>query len=183
MVDGPTSPLSDVVRSIRRRASQQSTQHAWMSDRYSLHHSAITTVSLVTGATLLAIIMAPSMLVQSTLGVSPGAWTWITALAAALSYSVIVLQLAWKYDVKADRHTQAVRHYARISAKAAVLLASDQPLDQRSVETLQRDYLDDQELPRIPERYFLITKKWHLDKVAASRSLDTEHDVSLPRSP
>ena len=40
-------------------------------------------------------------------------------------------------------------------------------------------YLDNRDLPRIPEKRFLELKKWHLEKVAMSKALDENPHQSL----
>ena len=179
MSDPPDEALMGKVHDLKRKANQQATAHAWLRDRFSLAHSALSTISLVAGVFLLALIMASPALVNQTLGLSAGQYTWLTALAAAGSFSIIVVNLAWRLDVKATLHDQAVRHYTKSAYHAAMLLKCPDVDMNSAVSRLQTEYLDDRDLPRIPESRFLPLKKWHLEKVAISMELDKNPHESL----
>ncbi len=166
--------LAQRLDSVRRKADQQCTAHAYLRDRYRLLQSAITTLSLVSGVTLLAVVMASPTLVTQTTGLSAGQYQWLTAFLAAFSFSIVVVLLAWRFDVRAGLHDQAVRHYTRSHYHASRLRAESTPLSLDAVERLEDEYLDDRDLPRIPEKKFLWLKQWHLQKVAISKRLDRD---------
>jgi len=180
MVDPQPVTVRSRVERVQRKADQQTTAHAYLRDSYSFRHAALTTVSLVSGLFLLAMIMASASLASSTLGLSPGEFQWILALVAIASFSTVVLILAWRYDVRAERHDQAVRHYTKAAYVASRLLIRAEPATEADLDRLEELYLDDRDLPRIPEKLFLRLKQWHLLKVEASKELSRNPHQSIP---
>jgi hypothetical protein len=180
MVESTDEGLREEVKLIKRRAAQQATAHSWLRDRYEVIQSVLTTFSLVVGVVLVATIMASPQLVGQTLGLTPFQWQWVTAALAAGSFSIVVVLLAWRFDVRAERHDQAVRRYTQTGYHSSRILGSPTGITAQEVDTLRAEYLDDRDLPRIPERWFLRLKKWHLEKVAVSRSLDNDPFESIP---
>jgi hypothetical protein len=160
------------LEKLKRKADQQATAHAWLRDRYSLLNSILSTASLVTGVFLLAIVMASADLVKRTLGIPTDWYQWFVALLAAGSFSIVIVQLAWRFDSKTTLHDQAVRHYTKASYSASRMIRESGVIAPERVVALQSDYLDDRDLPRIPETKFLPLKQWHLRKVQMSRELD-----------
>jgi hypothetical protein len=179
MVDGAAGPTLERAGKIRRKADQQVTAHAWMRDMYLFRHALFTTVSLISGLFLIATIMASPQLVGSTLHISAGAFQWIMAIFAVASYSIVVLILAWRFDVRAEQHNQAVRHYTKAAYRASRLIERGTPGTPSELDALEAEYLDDRDLPRIPEKRFLALKKWHLQKVEISRALSRDPRQSI----
>lgn len=165
-------PLRSQLEKLKRKADQQATAHSWLRDRYQFLNAAFSTLSLVAGVFLLAIVMASPELVERTLGIPPDWYQWLTALLAAGSFSIVVVQLAWRPDSKAVLHDQAVRHYVKVAYMASRLLQSGDAIADERVVRVVDAYLDDRDLPRIPERRFLQLKQWHLRKVRMSKELD-----------
>lgn len=162
----------ELLEQLKRKADQATTAHAWLRDRYQLINSIVTTISLTAGVFLLAIVMASTSVLESTFGLTQVQIQWMTALMAAGSFSIVVILLAWRPDVKATNHDQAVRHYTKASYEATRLLRRDVVPTEEEVENIQNEYLDNRDLPRIPESKFLYLKQWHLQKVQMSKALD-----------
>ena len=179
MTDEPTNQLRSQLENLKRKADQQASAHAWLRDFYSFFHSTLSTISLVAGVFLLAIVMASPELISRTIGVPPEWYPWFTALLAGGSFSVVVIQLAWRLDVKATTHGHAVRHYTRVRYLASTALQRGSEISADQVAEIQREYLDDRDLPRIPEKRFLGLKRWHLMKVQVSKELDKNPHESL----
>ncbi|MDP9454680.1 MAG: hypothetical protein CYG60_19915 [Actinobacteria bacterium] len=180
MAGEPADPFGDRLRRTRRVADQQATMHAWLSDRYGAWNLGLTIASLVSSAVLLAFVFA-SDFVQRTTGVSADAYQWVTGLVAIVFFCVTLVGLVWQPAGRAARHDQAVRHYTKAKYEVGRLLdAASGSLDEGSIKRVEELYLDDRDLPRIPEGKFLKLKRWHKLKVAVSRELD--HDFSSVRS-
>jgi hypothetical protein len=175
----PADPLEERLRRIIRLANQQATMHGWLSDRYGTWNLALTIGSLVSSAALLAFVFA-SDFVQRTTGISADAYQWVTGLIALTFFCVTLVGLAWQPAGRSARHDQAVRHYTKAKYEVGRLLDSASgSLDAESVRRIEDLYLDDRDLPRIPEHRFLKLKRWHKLKVAISKELD--HDLSSVR--
>ncbi len=167
------------LEKIRRKADQQATAHAWLRDRYQLVHSILSTVSLVTGVFLLAIVMATPDLIQRTIGIPSDWYQWFVAIFAAGSFSIVAVQLAWRLDAKATLHDQAVRHYTKVAYQASNSAKEPNGIAKDEVDEILEEYLDVRDLPRIPESKFLKLKQWHLRKVRMSKELDKNPYESL----
>jgi hypothetical protein len=171
--------LENRLQKIFERANQQATMHAWLSDRYGVWNLVVTISSLISSAVLLAFVFA-SDFVQRTTGLSADAYQWVTGLIALIFFCVTLVNLAWQPGGRSARHDQAVRHYTKAKYEIGHLLDSgSDSLDLESVRRLEELYLDDRDLPRIPEGKFLKLKRWHKLKVAVSQELD--HDLSSIR--
>ncbi len=167
------------LEKTKRKADQQATAHAWLRDRYQLVHSILSTVSLVTGVFLLAIVMATPDLIQRTIGIPPDWYQWFLAIFAAGSFSIVAVQLAWRLDAKATLHDQAVRHYTKIAYQASRTAKDPDGVSKEKVDDILEEYLDVRDLPRIPESKFLTLKQCHLRKVRMSKELDKNPYESL----
>lgn len=180
MVASEEASIRSRIENIKRKADQQTTAHAYLRDSYSFRHAVLTSVSLVSGLFLVAMVMAPASNAGSTLGLSAGQFQWLLALVAIASFSMVVLVLAWRFDVRAERHDQSVRHYTKSAYLASRLLMRAEAAARSDLDRLEEVYLDDRDLPRIPERQFLKLKQWHLLKVEASRELSRDPHQSIP---
>lgn len=179
MIGKPADPLEDRLKRILRLANQLATMHGWLSDRYGMWNLVLTISSLVSSAVLLAFVFA-SDFVQRTTGVSADAYQWLIGLIAIAFFCITLVGLAWQPAGRSARHDQAVRHYTKAKYEVGRLLDSARgSLDAESVKRLEELYLDDRDLPRIPEGRFLKLKRWHKLKVAVSQELD--HDLSPVR--
>jgi hypothetical protein len=167
------------LENLKRKADQQATAHAWLRDRYRLLNSILSTTSLVAGVFLLAIVMASPDLVNRTLGIPPDWYQWFLALLAAGSFSIVIVQIAWRFDAKSTLHDQAVRHYTKVGYSASRIIRASDTISAEKVAAIQNEYLDDHDLPRIPESKFLPLKQWHLRKVQMSKELDGNPHESL----
>lgn len=167
-------PLADRLRKTLRVANQQATMHAWLSDRYGAWNLGLTIASLVSSAVLLAFVFA-SDFVQRTAGVSADAYQWVTGLVAIVFFCVTLVGLVWQPAGRSARHDQAVRHYTKAKYEVGRLLdAGSGALDEESIKRVEELYLDDRDLPRVPEGKFLKLKRWHKLKVAVSKELDQD---------
>jgi hypothetical protein len=176
MVERTDPQVVKQIEKIKRKADQQTTAHAWMRDLYEFRHSLFTTISLISGLFLLATIAASPASVSVALHISTLAFQWILVVIGVASYSIVVLILAWRFDVRAERHDQAVRHYTKAAFHASRLLQRQFTPTPAELGALETEYLDDRDLPRIPEARFLKLKKWHLQKVQESKELSQEFD-------
>jgi hypothetical protein len=80
--------------------------------------------------------------------------------------------LVWQPAGRSARHDQAVRHYTKAKYEVGRLLdAGSGALDEESIKRVEELYLDDRDLPRVPEGKFLKLKRWHKLKVAVSKEL------------
>src|SRR2546428_7503457 len=179
MTQNGEGPTRTQLEKLKRKADQQATAHAWLRDRYRLLNSILSTTSLVAGVFLLAIVMASPDLVNRTLRIPPDWYQWFLALLAAGSFSIVIVQLAWRFDAKATLHDQAVRHYTKVGYSASRIIRASAPISTERVAAIQSEYLDDHDLPRIPESKFLRLKQWHLLKVQMSKELDRNPNESL----
>jgi hypothetical protein len=176
VVGKPVDPLEDRLERTLRLTNQQASMHAWLSDRYGAWNLGLTIASLVSSTVLLAFVFA-SDFVQRTTSVSADAYQWVTGLVAIAFFSVTLVGLVWQPAGKSARHDQAVRHYTKVKYEVGRLLdVASGSLDEDSVKLVETLYLDDWDLPRIPEGKFLKLKRWHKLKVAVSKELD--HDLS-----
>ena len=180
MVHEPGDPLEARLKKTLGLANRQATMHAWLSDRYEAWNLGLTIASLVSSAVLLAFVFA-SDFVQRTTGVSTDAYQWVTGIVAIAFFCVTLVGLVWQPAGRSARHDQAVRHYTKVKYEVGRLLdAESDALDKESVKRVEELYLDDRDLPRIPESKFLKLKRWHQLKVAISKELD--HDLNSVRS-
>jgi hypothetical protein len=180
VVHEPGDPLEARLKKTLGLANRQATMHAWLSDRYEAWNLGLTIASLVSSAVLLAFVFA-SDFVQRTTGVSTDAYQWVTGIVAIAFFCVTLVGLVWQPAGRSARHDQAVRHYTKVKYEVGRLLdAESDALDKESVKRVEELYLDDRDLPRIPESKFLKLKRWHQLKVAISKELD--HDLNSVRS-
>jgi hypothetical protein len=179
MVDEDQSPLKNALAKLRRKSEFQATAHASLRDGYELLFSVFTTISLVSGAFLLALILASPTLIHDTFGITIDEYQWALALLAVANFSIIIVLLSWRPNVRASMHDSAVRHYTEAGYAASNLMNGEVAVTQTAVNLLYQRYLEDVDLPRIPEGSFLRLKKWHLEKVAISRELDRNPHEAL----
>ena len=123
--------------------------------------------------------MASPEFVERSLGLPADKYQWLAALLAAGSFSIVVVQLAWRPDARAALHDQAVRHYTKLAYRVSKALQGRSDPTESEVARIQDEYLDDRDLPRIPENKFLPLKQWHLRKVLMSKELDRRPYESL----
>ena len=179
MTEPPGDSLHSQLDKLKRKADQQTAAHARLRDRYQFLNSLFSTISLIAGVFLLAIIMASPEFVERSLGLPADKYQWLAALLAAGSFSIVVVQLAWRPDARAALHDQAVRHYTKLAYRVSKALQGRSDPTESEVARIQDEYLDDRDLPRIPENKFLPLKQWHLRKVLMSKELDRRPYESL----
>jgi hypothetical protein len=177
--DIPPSLLVERLGKIKRKADFQSTAHAKLKEHFELLNAIFSTFSLVAGVVLVALVLVTAAYAHQALGISPGAYDALVASLAIGNLTIIVLLLAWRWDVKAASHNRAVDHYAQISSNISTLLIEPAPLSITGVVELEAKYLEVAGIPRIPESKFLELKQWHLRKVAISQELDRNPHQSI----
>lgn len=181
MSGSDSDQLSQAVKNLRRKADQQTTAHACLHEYYHRLDLALTSFSLLAGVVLVAFVWVTPDAASSLLGI-PSHWYQLTiGLLAILELAAVVLLLAWRPDVRASRHDQAVKHYTKMAYRASRMLVQGETLTDERLARLQQDYLDTQDLPRIPENKFLKLKQWHLLKVEASKELDKDAHTRIGR--
>ena len=167
------------LKELRRKADLQTTAHAWLRDYYGTINSTLTLVSLLAGIVLVSLVLVSPVAAQAALGLPTGAYQGLVATLAIVNFSIVVILLAWRFDVLAARHELAVDHYSRFASDAALALSRNEEVSLVELENFQRRYLQSTTLPRIPEKRFLRLKQWHLQKIGVSRALDRNPFGSL----
>ncbi|MEW6574010.1 MAG: hypothetical protein AB1374_10315 [Bacillota bacterium] len=172
----PSSLVKQLER-LRRVADMQATAHSYLRDIYNRWHNLLTVGALLFSAFLLTFVMVSEEFVRRTTGISPDTFKWLGGIVAAANFSLTLIELAWRPASKAALHDKAVRHYTKIKYRIQQLEAKPDEITEELVTQIQEQYLEDYDLPRIPESKFLKVKRWHLIKVAISRELDKNpHD-------
>src|SRR5438552_9053533 len=130
------------LENLKRKADQQATAHAWLRDRYRLLNSILSTTSLMAGVFLLAIVMASPDFVNRTVGIPPDWYQWFLALLAARSFSIVIVQIAWRFDAKATLHDQAVRHYTKVGYSASSVIRASDTISTATLAAVQNEHPD-----------------------------------------
>ena len=171
-MNSPTNPLIEQLKTINRRANQQATMHSRLRDEYAWWNLALNIFLLVFSASLLSIAFISEEFVQRTTSISPDTFKWINGITATANFSFSLALLAWQPSEKAAAHGQAVSHYAKARYDIRRLESKADHLTEEEVQQIQAQYFDTRDLPGIPEKKFLVLKRWHLLKVALSKQLD-----------
>ena len=164
---------------LKEKADFQTTAHAKLRDEYRFADSIWTMVSLVSGVILLTFVVATPGFINETLGIPARYYQWLITILAILEFSIVIVLLAWRPDVRAEQHERAAVHYTKAATEMGNTLKRDSEVTTTTVEHLRGKYLEDTDLPRIPEHSFLRLKQWHLRKLAVSRELDIHPHESL----
>jgi hypothetical protein len=179
MSDPTNEALVLRLETLRSKADLQTTAHAWLQDHYDSQNSVLTLVSVLAGVILVALVLVSPGYFQQATGVSPQIYQITVAALAILDFSVVVVLLAWRLDVRATEHGRAVQHYAKWTHAFRDAMLNPEKLTSETVVRIERQYMDVEDLPRIPEDRFLKLKRWHLLKVQLSRELDKNPQESL----
>lgn len=181
-----TAALRKQLKDMERLTNQMATMHSGLHNHYTWWNSALNILLLVISACLLSLAFISEEFVQRTIEISPDVFKWINGIAAIANFSFGLVLLVWQPSQKAAAHSQAVAHYTkakyeikRLKSKEVWLTEEELQLTEEELqlaeEKLQRieaQYLEDRDLPRIPEDKFLPLKRWHLIKVDLSKQLD-----------
>lgn len=179
--DVTSADLLDQLNKVKRKAGLQTTAHALLHDRYQLQHSLLTLFSILAGVTLVALVLVPSTYVHEATGLSAQTYQVLVACLAVANLSIVVVILAWRFDVRAAQHDAAVKHYTSVSYNISTTLLKPELITPSTVDEIQSRYLDTTNIPHIPEDQFLRLKQAHLQKVAVSKELDS-HPMESIRS-
>ena len=162
---------------LKRLTNQQATLHAALRDHYSFWNLALASGGFVSSVALLSFVLVSDEFILRTTGISPDAFRWLMAILAILNVAITSVALVWRPEVQAAAHAQAVRHYALAKHAIHHLESSDRDLSLDELEKLTNAYLDDRDLPHVPEHRFLELKRWHLIKLDLSKEIDKNpHD-------
>ena len=160
----------DIIKR-EKAANQQATQHAVLRDFYGNWSIALTVAALLLTALLVALSLASDETMRQAFGLSPIAFKLTSATIALVAFSLVLIQLVWRPDSRQFSHSAAVKHYTNAKFEFRQLLKQGE-ISTIDVTISEAKYLDVRDLPSIPERWFLGTKKWHQNKLAESRRLD-----------
>jgi hypothetical protein len=169
------------LNKLKRKSDLQTTAHAVLHDRFQFFHSSLTLFSILAGVTLVALVLVPSAYIHEATSLSVQSYQVLLACLAIANLSIVVVILAWRFDVRAAQHEVAVRHYTTVSYEISNALLKPEDVTSTRVDEIQRRYLDTTNIPRIPEDRFLRLKQAHLRKVAMSKELD-DHPMESLRS-
>jgi hypothetical protein len=181
MPPAQTDSLIHRLTILRRKADMQATAHAWLHDFYGNQNSLLTLVSLISGVILVALVLVTPGFVQESTGLPQQAYSVLVAGLAIAEFSIVVALLAWRPDVKASDHNRAVQYFSRWTHTFTDAMLAPERLTAEKVTQLEQRYLEEEDLPRIPEARFLELKRWYLLKVQISQELDKNPNESIRR--
>jgi hypothetical protein len=179
MASQSPSPLDAELQALRQKADQQVTSHSYLRDHYLGWGQRLNLYTLFFSAVLLVFTLASDEFVQRTVGLGPDGYKWAMGTAAFFTFCISLIELAWNPSQKAKAHDQAVAHYLRMNYEMRHLLSSEGKVSREKVRWIQEEYLDANDLPRIPEARSLWLKQRHLLKLAVSRALERNPHQSL----
>lgn len=160
-----------ILAKLKQNCNMQSTAHASLRDQLGGWSLGLTVSALFVTAALLPLSLVSDSFASEALHLTPDNFRLVNASVVLLAFFLVLLQLAWQPGSRSSAHGQAVKHYSR--AKLAI-----RRLEQRcdvnlgDVELIEESYLDERDLPPIPENQFIRLKKWHAQKLAQSKSID-----------
>jgi len=159
------------LKNIKRIANQNADIHSCEADRLARWNGWLTAGALLFSAFLLLFSLVSEDFIQRTIGLTPDAYKWVFALLAFLTFGATLLQMALQPGAAAVLHRRAVSHYARAKHQIDLSLRATESLTKEAIEVLLERYLDDTDLPKIPEHRFNKLKRKHLIKIAVRTSL------------
>ena len=171
--------LTDELRSIARRADQQSSIHARLRDRYGLYAATLDYGTLAVSTYLVSLLFVePTIGLKLSFGVPTSLWVGCLSLASFF-FSVVQFKSDWKNKTQAHRRSCA--EYALVKGDCRALLSKDRPVTGTEFQRLRDKYELVAELgTHIPDRHFLSGKAHHLRKVFISRYLDRNPGAWVP---
>ncbi|HXC63100.1 MAG TPA: hypothetical protein VNZ67_02020 [bacterium] len=173
------SPLDAELHALRQKADQQVTSHSYLRDHYLGWGQRLNLYTLFFSAVLLVFTLASDEFIQRTVGLGPDGYKWAIGTAAFFTFCISLIELAWNPSQKAKAHDQAVAHYLRMNYEIRHLLTTEGKVSREKVRWIQEEYLDANDLPRIPEARSLWLKQRHLLKLAVGRALERNPHQSL----
>lgn len=156
---------ADQIKSRLIVTDQMISQHAWMRDHYASYSQALDILLLLVSATLAALTFADLPKILGT-NFDP------QPIVGALSIAIFVLSvIGWKVDWKGreNAHAQSVDLLTQVKRGLSI---ADSGGDGGVLEAIQNYNIVIDRCAKIPEKYFLKTKRHHKRKVAISKELD-----------
>lgn len=162
---------------IKRIADQMCTMHAQLRDRRRFQARLLELSTL--GASLLVIGMGPlATLPQSVIGAElreP-----ILALSGVIIFFFSLVIALVDFRGKAEAHERSLKAYHEPLRLARRALSNSESHDEELLNETRRRFDVAGEIGiEVPERHFLRLKAKHLNKVAISKAIDTDHPMPL----
>jgi len=165
-------PLS-ILQKLKDNCNMQATAHAWLRDWLGSWNLRLTIAAVFMTAMLLPFSLASDPFVSGVLHLTPNGFKLANAAVALIAFGLVLVQLAWQPGTQSRAHGLAVEHYTK--AKLAIQrLEQSGDVTFAKIEQIQEFYLDQGDLPPIPEKRFIDLKRWHMKKLSESRAIDSE---------
>lgn len=175
----PDRTLTDELRSIRRRANQQSSIHALLRDRNAFRSSLLDYGTLAVSTYLVALIFVePRIGIRLTFGLDVQLWVGSLSL---LTFFLSIVQFKSDWKSKAQAHARSCKEYSVVTGDCRELLSKGRSVTDQDFQRLRTKYDLVSELgTHIPDRDFLTGKAHHLRKVFISGYLDRYPGAWVP---
>lgn len=172
MTDDPSKPTADEFRRKRRVLDQTITGHAFLRDLYERRALLLTLLILALSIAATATAFLGGEAPVTIAGIRARTQVWVGVLTGLIFFlSLVDLRVDWRQ--RAGAHDEAVRRLGRVKAIFRGVTIVDERVDATGVDLdFEYESAMDQ-VPPIPEKWFLRAKAKHLRKVAASQLLSS----------
>lgn len=184
--------MENTPEKIKNKSNQMATMHSVLFSKYNFWNHWLTILIITISSFLLLVTFLSvdytfklcqlcfdklSMESVSTIQI------FIIAILALFNFIVSILIIIFNPNDKANSHKMAINHYSKIIYDIRNFEEKENKIsDEEKLklkEKIQTKYLDDNDLPKIPENKFLSLKANHKKKVKISKILDEKPSTNI----
>lgn len=174
MTERPSEePSADEFRRKRRVLDQTITGHAFLRDLYERRALLLTLVILALSIATTATAFLSGDTPVTIVGIRARTQVWLGLLSGGIFFlSLVELRVDWRQ--RAGAHGEAVRRLARVKAifRGATIIDNEVRVTGADLNFEFEAAMD--QVPPIPEKWFLRAKAKHLRKIAVSQALSAQ---------
>jgi hypothetical protein len=174
-----TSDYRGKITEVKRISDQSVSGHSWLADRFRRISLLVDTIVLASSLWLIAMVFVEPIIGENLTPPYFEKTIWL-GLLALISFFLSLLQMLTGWKRKAEKHEQSAKVLASIKRDCSQLLSQEGPVPYLKAKIVFDKYdLVCSVIVAIPEKYFNIVKKKHLQKVEISKYLDQNSGVSI----
>ena len=172
MTESPQLPTPKEFRRKRRVLDQMLTGHSMLRDHFERRALILTLVILGLSILATAVAFLSSDTSVDVLGLRARVQVWVGLLTALIFFLTLVdLRVDWRQ--RAGVHEDAVRRLGRLKGLFRGVTVVNGVVESAGVDIDLEYEAATEQIPPIPEKWFLRTKAKHVRKVRASQLLDS----------
>lgn len=165
------SRSNELLKKIKEKAQMQADMHGQLADYYRWWQIVLYFGTLLTSSFMLSLTLVSDEFIVRTTPLTADSFKWLQTIIAVGNFFAGLVLSIWRPSDHEAKHREAIRHYTRVLYEIRRLEERGN-ITEEEVKTIQSQYLNDSNVPPIPDRHFLRLKKRYLVKVAISRFLE-----------